>query len=180
MTVMALVYGCGKGPNAEIEAPSPPTTFAVGPKNPEAALLEQLRSGSVQLAAAAETVQEALDKAKATKDAVVGAELEALLAAIDLIDSAGQGLALAAAEPPHEAQVAAAFAKWDDDRKTRIQAANDAYYELKEALGLIESQEPNYAGLAPVADIVSLAMKDVEDGIKALGGKIEVPSDEDE
>jgi hypothetical protein len=76
--------------------------------------------------------------------------------------------------------VAADFSKWDDDRKTRIQTANDAYYELKEALGLVESQEGNYVGLAPLADVLSLAMKDVEDGITALGGKIEIPSDADE
>lgn len=177
---LALLAGCRGGADKEIDLPSPPTTYTVGPKNPEAALLEQLRSGSVQLAAAAETVQEALDKAKETQDAVVGAELEALMAAIDLIDSAGQGLAQAAAEPPTQAQVAAAFSKWDDDRKTRIQTANDAYYELKEALGLIESQEGNYVGLAPLADVLSLAMKDTEDGISALGGKIEIPSDDDE
>jgi predicted DNA-binding transcriptional regulator YafY len=141
-------------------------------------LIEQLRSGSVQLAAAAETVQEALDRAQETKEAVVGEELEALLAAIELLDSAGLGLAQAAAEAPTQSQVAADFAHWDDDRKSRIVAANDAYYELKEALGLIESQEPNYAGLAPVADVVSLAMGDVRDGIVALGGKVDVPSEE--
>jgi hypothetical protein len=47
-------------------------------------------------------------------------------------------------------------------------------------LGLVESQEGNYVGLAPLADVLSLAMKDVEDGITALGGKIEIPSDADE
>lgn len=170
---LALLIGCGPKKDKVVYTPPTQTTYGREPNDPDQALTEQLRQGSVQMSAASDTVESALIEAKKAVKALTG---EAKLAAqdvVDLLDDAGASVADASSDPPDEADVKKDFAGADDDRKKRIESGNDAYRSIEIALGTLEGLEQQVDGLQSLNETLGLALDDVADAIEAYGGKVE-------
>ncbi len=153
-------------------------------KDPDAALHDQLRAGSVQLSSALESIQEALETAKNLQKSTSGDVKDALGEAADYLDSAGSGVAEIAEEPPALAEVKAKFAEYDDKRLKSIETANDCLTDILQALDLMNAlADAAPAKLKPAyekaADLVDVAATDLESAIEALGGKVETPQEPD-
>lgn len=175
VALAALSAGCrGKEPAIEY---TPPGTVRHGPEpsDPDAALYEQLRAGSVQMDAAASTLAEARSAAAKLKGTLGGEAEEALAAILETLDGVGSVLTDLAAPPPGLEQVRARFAESDDARKRAIADGNDAYFELGEALGASRSLEEQYPDFIKLSDLLSIAQGDVAEAVEAFGGRVEKP-----
>lgn len=173
-----LAAGCGS------REPAPPGRAASdkteAPATPEAQLAEQLRSGSVQLSALLETIQEADAEAAALHAKAKPSEKEALTELRDFLASTADAAAEYAAQPPTEAEVTAAFAKFDEQRLTAITELNDALVDLSSARGTAEALAEADAAYDGLASLLELAGQDLEEGISALGGTVEAPPVDEE
>ncbi|MBS1723646.1 MAG: hypothetical protein JSS66_11900 [Armatimonadetes bacterium] len=173
---MVLGAGCQKKQEFVYNAPQE-TSYSREPDNPDAALEEQLRSGSVQMAAASDSIQAALDEAKRVVKKLSGDAKESAQDVVDFLDSAGEGVADAAAEPPDGAAIKKDFSAADDERKKRIATGNDAYKDMEEALGTVTDMKGQVDGLSSLEKLVTLAIDDLGDAIEAYGGKVESEAD---
>lgn len=172
-----LLAGCGSKPQGEITVPSESSYAAE--RDPDTALHEQLRAGSVEMTAAADTISEALEAARRTSRILAGEARESALTIVDLVDAAGRTTADLAAEPPAVEDVKKEFAAFDDERKRRITEGNDAYMDLQEAVGIARGLEADFPELKSVGDVIEVAMKDLSDAISSLGGQVEEPGEGD-
>lgn len=169
----ALCLGCrGK---QETVVYTPPSTERHGaePGDPDAALYEQLRAGSVQMDAAASTLEEVRAAAKAMQGSLGGEGEDALEQVLEALDGVGTVLTDLAAPPPSLEEVRAGFASADDRRKQAIADGNDAYFELGDVLGNVRSLEDKYPDFIKLSDLLSLAQGDVAEAVEALGGRVE-------
>jgi len=171
-----LLCGCrGSAPT--------PTTATNAPTDPDAALYEQIRSGSTQLGSALDTIHEALDTTKKLKAKSVGVLKDALTDIEDSVDSAGNGIADYAAEPPTLESVKKDFKKADDARLKAISDANDCRQDLLDALDVADEAATNgpkdaREEMSKLGDLIDTAIVDLQDAIKALGGVVEDDADE--
>lgn len=138
-------------------------------------LAGQIRSGLVQIEASADSVSEAHREVVAKRDAATGEVASALGEVADLVDSAGAGLVELVAEPPDPADVRSKPTKYESERKRLIAAVEDCLYDLREAVGILESLVENQANLAELRDLVGLARDDVAEALEALGGVAPAP-----
>lgn len=153
--------------------PTAETSYGREPDNPDAALEEQLRQGAVQMTAAGDSIQSALDEAKRVASKLSGDAKEAAQDVVDFLDSAGASVADASADAPDEDAVKKDFAAADDERKRRIGIGNDAYRDLEQALGTVNDLRELLEGLGTLHDLVTLAVDDLGDAIEAFGGIVE-------
>lgn len=154
---------------------SSPTVETESPSTAEAKLQEQLRSGAFQLGAAAESLEEALTKAKEAEGKSSGAVKEGLEEILDLIDGAGSAVAEFAVEPPSVEEVKSKLAEFEALRAKAIQAIGDAMHDLEDARGIaasLEEDNPSFVGKG-LADLIGVAVEDLKGAIEALGGKVE-------
>lgn len=152
-----------------------PPQVKVDPTKPEDTLYEQLRSGSFQVGGVIETVEAALEKLREVKPGK-DAELKGVVGEVkDALDAAGAALADYDEEPPPRKDVDARFAELDDKRIKAIDAANNALHDLAEAEGVAEEVggSKSVGALTDVADLLLVAIQDLQDAITTLGGKIE-------
>jgi hypothetical protein len=145
---------------------------------PEDQLHEQIRSGMFQMAAAAGSIEESLASAKEGLSSASAGGKQALAEVVDLLDSAGAEVAEFADDPPDLAEVAKAFALWDDKRLKAVEAGNDAMHDLREASGILADladSEPLGAGkgASVVRALILVALDDLWGAIEAFGGKPE-------
>lgn len=167
--------GCKKAEGPVVY--TPPTVERHGPEptDPEAALYEQHRSGSVQLEAAAQTVAEVREQVIRMRNNVEGDAAAALDDILEIVDSVGATLTDVGASPPTMDDVKRDFAGVDDRRKRAIEAANDAYFELSEAQGASKSLEDTYPDFIKLSDLLNIALGDVAEAVAAYGGQVEKP-----
>lgn len=151
--------------------------------SPEAKLREQLSSGSFQTDAAIESIALAVDAAKAIlaqlRDPTAKAGFEE---AIDILDACGKDLAEHIEEPPSEAEIAAQFSAFDEQRIQAIEAGNDAIHLLNEASGIVDSLASDLpAELLDERTTLDTrlveAVDDVAGAVAAYGGTVEIERD---
>ena len=171
--LLPLAVGCAPAPTKAVYTPPTQTSYGREPDDPDKALTEQLRQGSVQMAAASDSVESALAEAKKAVKQLSGDAKTAAQDVVDLLDDAGATITEASADPPTEADVKKNFSAADDDRKKRIAAGNDAYRSIETALGTLEGLQQQVTGLTSLKDTITLAIDDLGDAIEAYGGKVE-------
>lgn len=145
-------------------------------RDPDYPVYEKARAGSFQLSVASNSLVEALDAYTDTmKSAPKSGEVhEALLDVQDYLESAGDLVAKYIDEP-------VAFQTFKVGIKARkaklgkaIQDSNDAYQDLNEATGVIESMNVSNpaltAKLEALSDAIDSAQDDLASAIEALGG----------
>lgn len=172
-------FGCTKPKEGAVYQPPVETSYSREPDDPDTALTEQLRQGSVQMAAASDTIESALLTAKKVAKSLKGESQQVSQDIVDLLDDAGASVADASSDAPAIEEVKKDFAKYDDDRKVRIESGNDAYKSLESALGTLEGLEVEVEGLDTLRENISLAMEDLTDAVEALGGKVESQTEPD-
>lgn len=165
--------GCSKKSGGTVYEPPSNTSYGAEPTNPDVELATKLREGSVQMAAASDSIQSALKEAKHVVASLQGEAKEAAQDIVDFLDDAGESVADAASDPPDEATVKSNFAAADDTRKKRIQDGNDAYRSMEQSLGTLDSLRSGVDGLETLGDLITLAMDDLGDAIEAFGGVVE-------
>lgn len=175
LTLLVAGLGCGSGSS------NPPAASTATPAKPETLLHQQLRSGLVQLEGTLETIELALDEAKARLKQATGADRERLQELVDRIDDCGATLAEHLGDPPTESEVAASFARYDEQRLRMIDDVNDSVVAMNEAAGLClgEGEEPLPA-LAKLHELVTTAIEDLRGTLDALGGKEVAPAEDPE
>lgn len=173
IALLVLLCGCAPKSNGTVYQQPLETSYGREPDDPDKALAEQLREGSVQMSGASETVQSALLEARKAVKALEGEAKQAAQDVVDLLDDAGESVADASADPPSEADVKKDFVAADDERKKRIASGNDAFRSLETALGTLEGLESQVSGLSALKETVTLAMDDLADAVEAYGGKVE-------
>ncbi len=175
--VVLSLCGCrGRSPS-DVYKPPVEGSSKPAPQDPDQALAEQLRSGTVQMAAASDSIQDALKEAKRAVASLKGDLKDAAQEVVDYIDDAGATVADACADPPALDDVKKDFAAADDVRKHRIAAGNDAYTGLQEAAGSVSDLQDQVEGLSTLSDLLKIAISDVSDAIQAYGGTVQ--SDDD-
>lgn len=177
--VISSIWGCGPKKSDTVYEPPSETSYSAEPTNPDEAVATQLREGSVQMAAASDSLASALQEAKRVSSSLKGDAHEAAQDIVDFLDDAGESIAEAAADPPSEAEVKKDFASADDLRKKRIQDGNEAYKSIEQALGTLEGLRAGIDGLQTLGDLITLTLDDLGDAIEALGGKVESEEEPD-
>lgn len=168
MVLFALALaGCGK--------PAPKVVATPPKKDAETILYEMIREGSFQMNAAANGLQEALKTADSLSRSLTGEAKTRMIEAATLINDAGEAISEAGAEPPTLEAVRKDFAKHDDRRLKAIAAANQASMRL-ELAGKHLAAVGKGAQIEQLKEVVGLAQDDVEGGIEALGGTVEITS----
>lgn len=145
-------------------------------RDPNYPLYEKVRAGSFQLSVASNSVVAALDAYSDAKKAAPksGEVSEAMLDIEDYLESAGDLIAKYIDEP-------VAFETFKVNlkaRKTRlgkaVQDANDAYQDLTEADGVLQSLKVSSPALSEklqtLEDAIADAQDDVASAIEAMGG----------
>lgn len=179
LVAVAILGAVGCRPEPRSIAYDTPDTEKYGPvpSDPDLALYEQLRSGSVQMAGVAQTLAEVRDAATSLKGSLGGEAEEALIDILAVLDSVGSTVSDLGVSPPTQAQVTADFAAADDKRKRAIQDGSDAYNELSEAYGISKSLEEPYPDFIKLSDLLAIAQGDLNEAVQALGGSIESVGD---
>lgn len=163
LAVLALLSGCRRSPTeAQMSDPDYP-------------LYEKVRAGAFQLSVASASIVaavEALDGAlRAAPKA--GEPHEALLDVRDYLESAGDLIAKHIDEPPPFPAFKPGAAKWAGRLRQAAQDANDAYMDLAEADGLVQSIEapgPALNGkLQELSDAIAAAQDDLASALEAMG-----------
>lgn len=147
----------------------------IDPANPDRTVHEQLRAGSFQIGAVLTSLEDAVTHAKGADPGKAKESKAALAGLLDLLDSAGAGLAKYADDPPSQAEVTRKFAAYDERRLKGIEASNDALHDLREAQGVAEELAAD-SGSKPLEEVVGLldlAVEDLQAAIRALGGRVE-------
>lgn len=177
------ICGCGGPPTPQnpLDPKTPPAA-----QLPTDTLFEQVRSGRYQFHLALDDIADALQRSRAAAKNLKGEPKVIVQDAVDAIDGAGARVADLAEDPP----TAEAFAKdrnayvaW---RKTAINEANDALYELKSAASGVANLADfaggaNQTALVETHRALRLAIEGIELAIDELGGEIEpyAPADLD-
>lgn len=148
--------------------------------SPEAKTAAALRSGSVSLEGVLETLEEIQTTITGLKSGGATAEfLEGLAEVEDLMGSAADASAEYSGKPPTADEVKAEFSKYDELRLKAITELNDALVDLRGARTTAESMAESEPRLTSLSDLLSLAVSDLEEAIKAFGGTPEEePSDD--
>lgn len=186
LLVLVAAWGCGSSPDATDSKGQPRPTpkkdskpsLPADPKDPDEALFEVCRTGTVQMNGAADTIEETLHTAEKVKSIATGEAVHAMEDATGLIDSAGAGIADYTAPIPNLEEFRKVVAAQDERRLKAIEAGNDAVRDLKEAAGILDSlaensPEPLKKGATELSELVDLCIRDVYDAVEALGGKID-------
>lgn len=189
LALATMFAGCGERPATSTPSPSgQPGPVAQAPKidpvpeaepdNPDRALYELCRAGTVQMNGAADSVEETLQTAKNVVPVATGETARGLEEAIELIDSAGAGIADYTAPVPGMDRFPEVALEQDERRLKAIQAGNDAIRDLKEAAGILESltqgtKDVVLKGLTEVLELVDVCIRDLYDAVEALGGRVE-------
>ncbi|HRI44220.1 MAG TPA: hypothetical protein PLL78_12470 [Fimbriimonadaceae bacterium] len=190
LALAGLAVGCGERPataeSAAVSRPNQPvangsnpgSTTEVEPPNPEQALYELCRAGTVQMNGAADSIEETLQTAKSVLPIATGDAVQGIKEAIELIDGAGAGIADYTAPIPGMDRFPEVAAEQDERRLKAIQAGNDAIRDLKEAAGILESLVQSTAatlrkGIGEVIELVDVCVRDLYDAVEALGGRVE-------
>lgn len=158
--------GCGpKGsePEAPLAGQDTETT-------PEAKTAASLRAGAVSLDGLLETLQETQTEIVKLKAEASPVLKEGLIEIEEMMASAADAAAEFKVEPPTEEEVKADFAAFDDQRLKAITELNDALVDLRSAQGTAVSIAEEEEKFGPLADLLGLAVTDLEDAIKAFGG----------
>jgi hypothetical protein len=171
----ALCMGCRGKQETVVYTPPATERHGAEPGDPDVALHEQLRAGSVQMDGAASTLEEVREAARRMQGSLGGEAEDALGQVLRVLDGVGAVLTDLAAPPPTLEEVQAGFASADDRRKQAISDGNDAYFELGEALGDVRSLEDQYPDFIKLSDLLSLAQSDVAEAVEAFGGRVEKP-----
>lgn len=161
-----------------VYTPPANTSYNAEPTDPDEALATELREGSVQMAAASDSIASALAEAKKVVSEQPSDYKPAAQDIADFLDDAGESIAEAASEPPTLEDVKRNFAVADDQRKQRIKDANDAYISMEQAIGTIETIPADVPGFDQLGDLITLAMDDLGDAIEAYGGKVETQAED--
>jgi hypothetical protein len=160
------------------QAPKSDAAREADPENPDQALYEMCRAGTVQMNGAADSIEETLQTAKKVLPIATGEAAQGLQEAIDLIDGAGAGIADYTAPIPGPDRFPEVAAEQDERRLKAIQAGNDAIRDLKEAAGILESltastKDSLRKGVGEVLELVDVSVRDLYDAVEALGGRVE-------
>lgn len=159
--------GCSKSPDP-ITVSDFPTTQA----SPSEQAFEGLRSGQFQIEAALDSIEEALNAARAkSSDSIeIKQSLEEIATSID---SAGNNLAEEAAVQPNKGEPVSKVAA---RKKLLSDLVNDSLHDLRDARGIVDSlAEGNEAGpLEDIGVLIDVALDDLRGALEALGGKEEV------
>lgn len=163
---LGAVAGCGQK-GSEPEAPLAGQDTET---SPEAKTAASLRAGSVSLDGLLETLQETQSEIVKLKADASPELKEGLIEIEEMMASAADAAAEFKVEPPTEQQVKADFATFDDQRLKAITELNDALVDLRSAQGTAASIAEEFEKYGPLADLLGLAVSDLEDAIKAFGG----------
>ncbi|MCC6404266.1 MAG: hypothetical protein IT207_09690 [Fimbriimonadaceae bacterium] len=172
VVVLLGLAGCNRKEKSLVYTPPANEKYGADPSDPDLALYEQLRSGSVQMAAVAQTLSEVRDTATGLRGNLGGDAEEALSDILSVLDSVGATVTDLAVDPPTQAQVSRDFAAADDQRKKAIQEGSDAYVELSEAYGMSKSLEEAYPDFIKLSDLLAIAQGDLTEAVQAFGGQI--------
>lgn len=171
-------FGCGQ---RAIDPPALTAKVAVKvgpPADPERALFEQVRSGTYQINAAMDSIEEARKTAKEMAARETGQTQHALLTIASNLDDAGGTLSDFADDPPPIEKFKSDFATQDDRRLKAIDGANDALDAVHDAQDLVEAllksnpPEPEKTQLSEADSALDGCVEAVEDAIKTMGGKV--------
>ncbi|MGE0001416.1 MAG: hypothetical protein AB7F50_09130 [Fimbriimonadaceae bacterium] len=171
------IAGCGPKERRVVYEPPVTEKYGADPSDPDKALYEQLRSGSVQMAAVAQTLSEVRNMATSLQGTLGGEAEDALNDILAVLDSVGAMVTDLSVDPPTQEQVSTDFAGADDRRKAAIRDASDAYVELSEAFGISKSVEEVYPDFIKLSDLLAIAQGDLSEAVAAFGGKIESVGD---
>lgn len=174
----AALVGCrpASAP-AEGDAGSRVADASRPPADPEEALFERIRGGTVQIQAILDALAEAYGKLGALPRPQAAADREALDEVQALLDSAAATLADFGGEPPTREAFRAQLPAYDEQRLEAIQACNDAYGDLEQAIGILRSltEEPGTVAepAGALADTLTVIADDLRSAIETLGGVVE-------
>ena len=172
--------GCHSGGSKD----TPPTSQAAVPKagaptDPDKALYEQVRSGSYQISAAIDTIEETRKSMKDMASRQSGQTQRVIMSVASMLDKAGSRLAEYGDEPPTFEKFKADFSAQDDRRLKAIDAAGLALDDLNDAQDLVEKlivtkpPEEEKNKLEDADSALDGCTAAVADAIKAMGGKVE-------
>ncbi|AIE85806.1 hypothetical protein OP10G_2438 [Fimbriimonas ginsengisoli Gsoil 348] len=163
---------------------SPPSAgTAMVAADPAQKLYEQLHAAAFQFSTASDNLNDAVAALRPLPGTVGGDTKEALLNALDGLDSTGRTL-VDMAQPPEQQQVRQDQAASEKQRAKWVEEGIDAIRELRDASDtvgdLIESKPPpkEAAALDEADGAISDALDAMEDAIKLLGGTVPPESTE--
>lgn len=175
---LSLVFAAGCRPKqapAEAELAGQDTETS-----PEAKTAAAMRSGAVSLEGLLETLEEIQTTITGLKSGGATAQfLEGLAEVEDLMGSAADASAEYSGTPPTADEVKAEFSKFDEQRLKAITELNDALIDLRGAKATAESMAESEPRMTSLSDLLSLAVSDLEEAIKAFGGTPEEEPAED-
>ena len=125
---------------------------------------------------AADSVESALHACNGQRDKETGELKLALEDIAAMLDSAGATLQEAIVELPGAPEVNKEDIKYKALHSAMVSATEDAYMELRDALGAARSLAEATPSIGELADQIELAMNDALEALTELGGK--VPSDQ--
>lgn len=143
--------------------------------DPDYPLYEKVRAGAFQLSVASSSIVEAMDALNdaAERAPKSGADHEAMLDIRDYLESAGDLVAKHIDEPPPFKTFKLSIEARSTKLKRAIQDANDAYEDLSEADGLIQSLKVSNGALETklqtLSDAIAAAQDDLASALEAMG-----------
>jgi hypothetical protein len=177
-----IVLGCSKaGSETKVDAKK---TGPTAPIDPDHALYDQVRSGAYQINSAIDAIEEARKTSRDIAAREGGKTQKALLQIASSLDDAGKALADYGDDPPSFEEFKKNFAAQDDHRLKAIDAANkslDALGDAQDTLSdLLDSHppEPENTELSNADSALYDCVQTVEDAVKAMGGKVASPDDD--
>ncbi len=162
-----VVTGCSKPEGAKSEEQP-----AANVNNSATTNYENLRAGLTLLEGSTDSVQSALNQATTERDQATAEMREALDDIVAMLDSAGATLQEAAIELPNAKDVNRQEFKYKALRTAMLEAAQDAYLELRDAAGAARSIAESKPSLDDLANLIDLAVEDTAETVRELGGVI--------
>jgi len=181
--VCLAITGCGS--STKVADGSLTSATKPAPANPEQALYDQIRSGTYQIGAAVDAIEEVRKTAREIASREKGDTQKALLTIEAHLNDAGEALSDFGDEPVTFEEFKKDFAAQDDKRLKAIDAGNESLNDLRDAqdiLGdLLDSHppEPENTELNNADSALDGCLQAVEDAIKAMGGKVVDPDTSD-
>ncbi len=169
-----LAMGCSKsseGPAGDAGGTTPTKNLSGAATN-----YESLRAGQTLIEGAADSIESALHACNGQRDKETGELKLALEDVSAMLDSAGATLQEAIFELPAAPEVNKEITKYKALQSAMVSATEDAYMELRDALGAARSLAEATPAINELADLIELAMNDTQEALTELGGK--VPSDQ--
>jgi hypothetical protein len=176
---ITVISGCGHGANATHAGEAGQTQEKEKPVDPMEATRAGMHEGAFQLGNAADDLEAVIAKAKALQASTKDVDLKAALAdVLEKLDDAGGAIADFTGEPPDLAQFKNEFDEQDKKRLDSIDNANDALHDIHDCDDTLDdfyTKPPpgDDQALNDLGDALDDAAADLEDAIKAFGGKVE-------